>query len=87
MACSDVTDELVFVIRLHYYGMLLNLDLKLAKATLHSEGCRTVPNPLGTPYELVGSMGRDGGWFTVLSIEEAARLAGTLPSSQSGALF
>lgn len=54
--------------------MLLNLDRKTARATLHTEGCRTVPEPLGTPYKSVGGMGRDGGWFTVPSHQGAVGL-------------
>jgi hypothetical protein len=51
--------------------MLLNIDKPLRTATLHSESCSHLPQPLGTPFKLVGSLGRDGGWFHVASRSEA----------------
>ena len=55
--------------------MLLNIDKPNDTATLHNEGCSMIPMPLGTKYKLVGSMGRDGGWFAVSNEVEARAIA------------
>ena len=55
--------------------MLLNIDKPHRTATLHSDECRTLPNPIGTKFKPVGQIGRDGGWFTVESERTARTLA------------
>lgn len=58
--------------------MLLNLDRKTLKATVHTAECRTIPVPLGTPHKFVERMGRDGGWFRVESVDHASELTRSL---------
>jgi hypothetical protein len=48
-------------------ALLLNIDLPLRRATLHTDDCSYVPNPVGTALKPVGALGRDGGWFQVES--------------------
>lgn len=57
--------------------LLLNLDPKTTRATLHTADCRTIPDPLGTAHKLIDRMGRDGGWFVVSSQQQAIDLAAT----------
>lgn len=56
--------------------MLLNIDKPRKKATFHPRGaeCAHMPDPYGTQHKLVGSMGRDGGWFDASTLAEAAAI-------------
>ena len=55
--------------------MLLNIDVPLRTATLHSEACSHVPQPFGTQFKPIGKLGRDGGWFPVSSAAEGKAVA------------
>jgi hypothetical protein len=55
--------------------MLLNIDLPHRTCTLHEESCSYIPSPFGTQFKPVGSLGRDGGWFSVASHSEATIVA------------
>jgi len=55
--------------------MLLNIDKPLRTSTLHDETCSYVPQPYGTKFKPLGTLGRDGGWFFVLSSAEAKKVA------------
>lgn len=55
--------------------MLLNIDKPLRSSTLHDEACSYVPKPHGTRFKPVGTLGRDGGWFSVSSIAQAKKVA------------
>lgn len=55
--------------------MLLNIDKPNRTSVLHKEGCTFVPKPHGTDLKPVGSLGRDGGWFSVISLSEAKAVA------------
>ena len=55
--------------------MLLNIDKPHRTSTLHDEGCPYVPKPHGTQFKPVGSLGRDGGWFSVSSTAEGKAVA------------
>lgn len=55
--------------------MLLNIDKPLRTSTLHDETCSHVPQPYGTQYKPLGTLGRDGGWFAVSSNTEAKVVA------------
>ena len=52
--------------------MLLNLDKPLKRATLHNEFCSLVPKPVGTKLKPLGRVGREGGWFVVATMAQAA---------------
>ena len=54
--------------------MLLNIDRPRRTATLHDEGCPTVPNAPGTQLKPVEELGQDGGWFVVASDADARAL-------------
>ncbi|TDR38592.1 hypothetical protein DFR29_12093 [Tahibacter aquaticus] len=53
--------------------MLLNIDKPTKQAIFHPLGaeCAHVPDPLGTEHELIGRMGRDGGWFEAATLADA----------------
>ncbi|PTQ89487.1 hypothetical protein C8N29_10618 [Agitococcus lubricus] len=55
--------------------MLLNIDKPLRTSTLHREDCPYIPKPYGTQLKPRDQMGRDGGWFLVLSEVEAKAVA------------
>ena len=55
--------------------MLLNIDKPLKKATLHNEFCSFVPKPVGTKLKPIGRLGADGGWFAVMSEDDAKEAA------------
>lgn len=54
--------------------MLLNVDKPWKSAVYHPLGtlCGWVPKPYGTDLKPVGRLGRDGGWFRVSTMAEAA---------------
>jgi len=58
--------------------MLLNLDKPLKRATLHNEFCSFVTRPVGTRLKPLGQLGRDGGWFEVITEAEAETKATAL---------
>jgi len=55
--------------------MLLNIDKPHRTAVLHDEACPYVPKPHGTQFKPLGSLGRDGGWFSVSSAIEGEVIA------------
>ena len=55
--------------------MLLNIDKPHRTSTLHDETCPHVPQPHGTKFKPIGTLGRDGGWFSVSSAAEAIQVA------------
>jgi hypothetical protein len=55
--------------------MLLNIDKPLRCSTLHDETCSHVPKPHGTRFKPLGTLGRDGGWFSVSSVSQAKKVA------------
>lgn len=55
--------------------MLLNIDKPHRTCTLHSDDCSRIPKPHGTQFKPVGSLGRDGGWFSVSSMQQAKSVA------------
>ena len=54
--------------------MLLNLDKPHQAATLHSDDCSHLPQPVGSVLKPTEDMGRDGGWFEVTSLDAAESL-------------
>jgi hypothetical protein len=55
--------------------LLLNIDRPLKSATLHAPACDRVPRPFGTQHKPVEELGRDGGWFKVMSQRDAEQMA------------
>jgi|GEM_PF-6426871 len=55
--------------------MLLNIDKPHRTSVLHDETCPYVPKPCGTQFKPLGSLGRDGGWFSVSSVIEGRTVA------------
>ena len=62
--------------------MLLNIDKPLRSSTLHDEACSYVPKPHGTRFKPLGTLGRDGGWFSVSSVSHARMCCRSLEVDQ-----
>ncbi len=49
----------------------MNVDIPTRQCTLHRSGCTYERRKRATPYKGIGHLGRDGGWLSFSSEQEA----------------